>query len=203
LINTRARHLFLRGYRAAGQNPCAENVMDTKNKTKGDHHKDLRSREAIEKIKELVDKAKYCFFCTRTATTESNGTRPMGVQKTDEQGVLWFVSPKESHKNKEISMDPSVQLYFHGSAHSDFLYLKGNASIYPDRSKIEELWDPILKAWFTEGKDDPRISIIKFVPEEGYYWDSKDGNVVATVKMLVGAITGNTPDDSIEGKINV
>ncbi|MEP6684611.1 MAG: pyridoxamine 5'-phosphate oxidase family protein, partial [Parafilimonas sp.] len=90
-----------------------------------------------------------------------------------------------------------------GSAHSDFLSITGKAEISKDKNKIDELWDGIMKAWFTEGKDDPRITVIKVTPESGYYWDTKHGQAVALVKTLIGAATGQTLDDSIEGKIKI
>jgi general stress protein 26 len=65
------------------------------------------------------------------------------------------------------------------------------------------LWKPLAKVWFTGGEDDPRISVIKVEPAEGYYWDNKHGNAIAFVKMLAGALTGQTLDDSIEGKLDV
>ncbi|MEP6467521.1 MAG: pyridoxamine 5'-phosphate oxidase family protein, partial [Parafilimonas sp.] len=55
----------------------------------------------------------------------------------------------------------------------------------------------------TEGKDDPRITVIKVTPENGYYWDTKHGQAVALVKMVAGAIAGKTMDDSIEGNIKL
>lgn len=168
-----------------------------------DKRKDLSASEAISKIKELVDQAKICFFCTESSTGQTRGARPMSVLQVDDDGTLWFVSPNDSEKNEEISSNPSVRLYFHGSAHSDLMFLIGEAYLHTDRSKLEEIWNPLLKTWFTEGKDDPNISIIKVYPNEGYYWDSKHGNFVATVKMLIGSAIGKNMDDSIEGTLDV
>ena len=75
--------------------------------------------------------------------------------------------------------------------------------IVDDQEKIKALWSPFLKVWFTEGEHDPRIALMKITPEDGYYWDNKHGNVVAGVKMLIGAAIGQTLDDSIEGKIKI
>jgi hypothetical protein len=61
----------------------------------------------------------------------------------------------------------------------------------------------MIKVWFTEGKDDPRITVLKVEPQEGYYWDTKHGNAVAAVKMMIGAAVGKTLDDSIEGQLKV
>jgi general stress protein 26 len=127
----------------------------------------------------------------------------MSPEKIDDEGNLWFLSASDSHKNKHIAEDPSVQLLFQGSAHSDFLSINGKAEISRDKNKIDELWDGIMKTWFTEGKDDPRITVIKVMPESGYYWDTKHGQAVALVKMVIGAATGKTLDDSIEGTIKV
>jgi len=51
--------------------------------------------------------------------------------------------------------------------------------------------------------DDPRITVIKIAPYEGYYWDTKHGSAIAGVKMLIGAAVGKTLDDSIEGRLKV
>ncbi len=176
--------------------------MDSINKNQPEeNHKDLRSDEAVKKIKELIEKNETCFFCTTRETSRQNPTRPMSVQDVDDEGGLWFLSASDSHKNKEIMNDPSVQLYFQGSLHSDFLELYGKASISFDKNIIKKLWKPILKTWFTEGENDPRISVIKVTPSSGYYWDTKNGNLVSGIKMLIGAVVGKTLDDSIEGTL--
>lgn len=176
--------------------------MDSINKNqREDNFLDLDNQEAVKKIKELTNVTKTCFFCTRGHGGLSDGVRPMSVQLVDDNGTFWFLSANDSYKNREVDMDGSVDLYFQGSAHSDFLHLSGVAEVLEDKQKIKELWEPILKTWFTEGVDDPRISVIKFVPHTGYYWDNKHGNAVAGVKMAVGALMGKTLDDSIEGNI--
>lgn len=178
--------------------------MDSINQNQPENnHADLSGGYAIAKIKALVAKAETCFFCTGNAAPGSSGARPMSVQQVDDAGNLWFLSANDSHKNHELETDPAVQLFFQGSAHSDFLMLRGTASITRDKDKIKELWEPIVKTWFTEGVDDPRITAIKVAPTDGYYWDTKHGMAVAGVKMLIGAAIGKTLDDSIEGQLRV
>lgn len=178
--------------------------MDSINRNQPeDTRNNLSGQDAVKKVKELVEKAESCFFCTSRSVGDSSGARPMAVRKVDDEGNLWFLSPIDSHKNDEIKLDSRVRLYFQASPHSDFLELNGHAVISQDRAKIEELWEPVLKTWFTEGKDDPRITVIKVVPTDGYYWDTKHGNVVAGVKMMIGAIVGKTLDDSEEGTLDI
>lgn len=176
--------------------------MDSINKNQPeDNFKDLVGQEALDKIKELAKKAGSCFMCTQITTGKPFDTRPMSAQKIDDEGNFWFLSANDSHKNEELQQDPATQLLFQGSSYSDFLSLYGRSTISTDKSKIDELWDPSLKVWFTEGKDDPRITVIKFQPSDGYYWDTKHNMAIAFAKRTIGAITGKTIDDSIEGNI--
>ena len=178
--------------------------MDSINKEQPeDVIKNLAGDEAVKKIKELAEKASSCFFCTDLNTGIPFQTRPMSPQKIDDEGNFWFLSAKDSHKNSEVKEDPKVQLLFQGSPHSDFLSITGTASITDDKAIIKELWSPILKVWFTEGEDDPRISVIKVTPDEGYYWDTKHTMAVGLIKRAVGAIIGKTLDDSVEGTVVV
>ena len=167
------------------------------------NREDLRGQAAVEKIREVVGKAKNCFFCTNVPAGEAQAARPMNVRQVDDAGDLWFLSASDSHTNEQVTRDPTVQLYFQGSPHSDFLHLTGRATVSTDRGKIKELWEPVLKTWFTGGLDDPRITVIRVTPTDGYYWDTKHGNVVAGIKMMIGAALGKTLDDSIEGELKV
>jgi general stress protein 26 len=178
--------------------------MDSIDRQQPEHNReDLAGAEAVAKIKGLVAQADSCFFCTEPRAGDSLGTRPMAVQEVDDAGHLWFLSADDSHKNQELMRDAAVRLYFQGSAHSDFLVLDGTATVTRDRARIHELWKPLYRTWFTEGPDDPRITVIEVTPSEGYYWDNKHGDLVAGVKMWIGAALGKTLDDSIEGRVSV
>lgn len=178
--------------------------MDSINRQQSElNHLDLHGTEAAKKLKELISKSASCFFCTQIRTAQPFDTRPMAVQKVDDNGVCWFLSATDSHKNEHIQADPAVQLLFKGGDHSDFLTIYGHATISQDKAIIKELWEPIFKTWFTEGENDPRISAIKVTPVDGYYWDTKHGQIVAFAKQLAGALMGKTLDDSIEGKLEL
>jgi general stress protein 26 len=177
--------------------------MDSINRNQPENNrKDLSGHEAVKRVRSMADAAETCFFVTATATGETNGVRPMSVRQTDDAGNLWFLSASDSHKNQELAANPAVKLYFQVGAHAGFLELEGQAEVMTDKAKIHELWNSLLKTWFTEGEDDPRITAIRFQPQSGYYWDNKHGSVVAGAKVAVGALVGKTLDDSIEGRLS-
>lgn len=168
-----------------------------------DNFKNLAGTEALKKMKEIAEKTESCFFCTEIKTGSPLVVRPMAVLQVDDSGCLWFLSSNDSNKIEQIKHDEHVQLLFQETHNSGFLSVFGKAYISEDKQKIKELWIPILKAWFTEGEDDPRITAIKVVPSQAYYWDNKHGNAIAFIKQTASAIVGKTFDDSVEGKLDV
>ncbi|MEO8760494.1 MAG: pyridoxamine 5'-phosphate oxidase family protein [Bacteroidia bacterium] len=162
----------------------------------------LGHNKAAEKINELAEKARICLFTTKLNQLPLS-TRPMSVLKVDSEGVLWFFSSKSSDQNLHLKTDDKVQLFFLNSGDSEFMTLFGKASVTEDKQKIEELWTPVAHVWFKDGKDDADLSIIKFVPEDGYYWDTKNGKIIQMFKIAIGTVTGKPLDDGLEGKIRL
>ncbi|RZM19503.1 MAG: general stress protein [Pedobacter sp.] len=164
----------------------------------------LSKEEGVKKLKELSEKASICMFCTELDKLPIN-TRPMSLQECDEDGNLWFISSADSNKNFEIGHDKRVQLFFMNNSNSEYLSIYGDAFIYDDKATIEDKWSPMAKAWFKEGKDDPKLTIIRVAPKETYYWDTKAGKLVSLASFAWAAISGKetTDEDGVEGTLKV
>jgi general stress protein 26 len=177
--------------------------MDSINRNQPEPNRlDLAGQDAVHRLKDMAENADTCFFVTHGGAGPNRGVRPMSVREVDDAGQLWFLSASDSYKNHEIAARPAVKLYFQEGKHSGFLELAGYAEIITDRRRIHELWNFMLKTWFTDGEDDPRITAIRVIPRQGYYWDNKHGDAVAGAKVVVGAVLGKTLDDSIEGTLS-
>jgi general stress protein 26 len=180
-----------------------QHQRDSSNNSQDEEHiKTLEGKEALEKLKHIATTAETCFFCTSIKTGLPLSVRPMSVLQVDDEGNLWFMSMRNSSKNKEIEADPFTHLFFQESKHAGFLNIYGITEISTDQNKIDELWSPLLKVWFQGGKDDNDITLLKVVPTKVYYWDNKHGSTIAFAKMALSVVTGKTMDDSIEGHLD-
>ncbi len=164
------------------------------------HHQDLTGTPAIEKIREIVKHARFCLFGT-ALTSPPITVRPMTVQNVDDTGALWFLSGRSTHTNQHIAKDPQVQLFFAIPDRQEFLTLDGTATIHTDRAAREAHWTPMAKTWFNDGIDDPELTVLRFQPAAGHYWDNKHGKTVSFLKMAAGMVTGKTIHDGLEGSI--
>jgi len=163
----------------------------------------LNSKEAIDKLKSLVNDIMICLFCTNVKTDDGSKCCPMTAIKVCDQGNVWFFSEKSSDKNEAISIDKNVQLSFLHPGKGSYLVLNGEAEIILDKTIIEELWTPVAKIWFKEGKDDPNISVIKVKPITAYYWDTDGNRMINVLKMVASVVTGTNLISGKEGAIKI
>ena len=164
------------------------------------HIQNLAGTDALNKLKDLAEG--ICMFTTFTENRPVP-SRPMALQGVDDNGTLYFFSAASSNKNKELTADPAVQLFFSKESASEYLSLYGTATVSRDRQKVEEYWTPLAKTWFQGGKDDPDLTVIAVQPETCYYWDTKNNRMVSWLKIAASLVTGKTMDDGVEGKLAV
>ncbi|QCR22016.1 pyridoxamine 5'-phosphate oxidase family protein [Pontibacter sp. SGAir0037] len=159
-----------------------------------------------ENLQKLVDKINDIDTCMMT-TQDSDGSlrsRPMRNMEVKEEGVLWFFTGYESAKSDEIlKNDAHVNLSYAKPSDNLYVSVSGRAMVTKDRSKIEELWNPAMKSWFPEGKDDPNIGLIKVTIDKAEYWDAPNSVMVHLYGMAKAAITGEQPHPGENKKINL
>ncbi|WP_291722244.1 pyridoxamine 5'-phosphate oxidase family protein [Bernardetia sp.] len=164
--------------------------------------KNIIGKEAISKMQEMVKNQRICMFATHLSETPFS-VCPMTAQEVSDEGHILFLSAANSDHNEKILLDPRVQLTFSNVSDNEFLSVYGKATISKNREKIEKIWEPLAKAWFPNGKDDPNLTIIEVFPEDAYYWDTKDGKIISMVKIVASAMTGEKLETGIEGHLTV
>lgn len=162
----------------------------------------LFDQKAVEKIKDMTGDGHIVMFCCNLDSQPFDVT-PMSTQKVEDDGTIWFFSTKDSDRNSYVKKDPRVQLIYSNSGDQDYLSIYGKAEVLQDVEKAKELWSPFAKVWFQDGPTDPNLSLIRFKPSNGFYWDTQHGKWVAFAKMAASIVTGKTMDDSVEGKLKL
>jgi general stress protein 26 len=158
-------------------------------------------QESIEKLKTLTEGIDFCML-----TTINGGqlrSRPMSTQEFGSDGELWFFTSDQTHKVDEIEADDRVNAAYSQPDDNVYVSVSGRASIVKDQQKIEELWNPILKAWFPEGLDDPTLCLLKVSVEEAEYWDSPNSKIVQLVGFVKALVTGQQADVGDYGRVNL
>ena len=160
-----------------------------------------KRQESIKKLKDLLEGIDFAML-----TTMASGkfrSRPMSTQKFEFDGDLWFFTSDQTHKVEEIEADNRVLVAYSKPEDNTYVSVFGRAEITKDRAKIEELWNPIHKAWFPEGIDDPTLALLKVSVEEAEYWDAPSSKIVQIAGFVKALVTGQEADYGEHGKINL
>ncbi len=62
-----------------------------------------------------------------------------------------------------------------------------------DRDKAQQLWNPLVAAWFPLGIDDPHLSLIKLRIHSAEYWDSETNRMTQLFALAKAVLTGDRP----------
>lgn len=158
--------------------------------------------EAISKLGEMTKDIRIAMF----TTTESDGTlhsRPMAMQNRDFDGDLWFFTGASSGKVSDIQQDQHVNVGFAAPDDNRYVSVSGTASLVRDQAKIKEMWNPILKAWFPDGLNDPDLALLRVDVHQAEYWDSSSSTMVQIAGFIKAIVTGKQADGGENEKINL
>ncbi len=164
--------------------------------------KHLSGDEGKKKIGDLIKHIRIAMLTT-AAEDGSFDSRPMATQETDFDGVVYFLTRGESGKVHEIQADSHVSLLYADPADSKFVSAKGRASVSQDRAKIHELWNPMYKAWFPQGEDDPAITVLRVDITEAQYWEASSSKLLRGLKYVAAAATGGKVDLGETGTVDL
>lgn len=169
------------------------------------HHQDskeLSGREGREKIAAMVKGIRIAMMTTESGDG-SMSSRPMAVQDKPFDGTLWFLTRSSSEKVEEIGQDQHVTLTFAEPSDSKYISLKGRASVSRDRAKVKELWNPMYRAWFPKGEDDPEIAVLRVDVVDGEYWEASSSKLVMMAKYAAAAVTGGNVSVGETGHVKI
>ena len=143
----------------------------------------------IAKLHELIKDIQFAMF----TTAMKNGTlrsRPMATQSDEFDGVLWFFTSANEAKVREIQSDDHVNVSYADPDKNNYVSVSGRATLVRDKVIAKELWNPLYKAWFPKGLDDPQLALIRVAVERAEYWDSPNSKLVQLAGFIKAVVTG-------------
>lgn len=113
--------------------------------------------------------------------------RPMTAQFDGDgnHGPIWFFTSNETELVQAIGGGMAAIATYASKGHDIFATVHGELTIDNDRAVIDRLWNPFVAAWFEGGKDDPKLTLLRFEPGEAEIW-LDDSSFLAGIKMLLG-----------------
>jgi len=154
-----------------------------------------------EKIKEYIGNNRVGMFIT-----QDDGklfSRPIAYADVDDENNVWFFTDIESGKIDDIVNNKQVNFSFANHSDNTYVSLAGVAEMVKDPSIIDEKWTFVMKAWFPEGKEAERLTLIKVIPETVQYWDGSSSKVILLYDMAKALLTGKSYVEVADSKNDI
>ncbi|MBG0740197.1 pyridoxamine 5'-phosphate oxidase family protein [Paeniglutamicibacter antarcticus] len=169
--------------------------MTETNEKAGGHgnneQKNGQQKEDVQKVVDIINDTKIGMF---TTTNENGGlvSRPLVAQEVRDDGDLWFFTDKDTSQVTHVRARKEVNVSF--GNRSEWVSVAGRAEVIEDRAKAEQLWNPIVEAWFPQGPGTPGLVLIRVESESAQYWDTPGGPVAAVLSWVKSRLTGQRID---------
>ncbi|WP_295994116.1 pyridoxamine 5'-phosphate oxidase family protein [Rugamonas sp.] len=152
------------------------------------------NKDQLATIAAKIKHVKFGMFTTFDDAHQLT-SRPLTQQQIDDDGQMWFFTSDEAPFTQDLRNHPSVNVSFADTNDSVYVSVTGHAQLLKDRVKAEQLWNPLVKAWFPGGLDDPHLALLKVKIESAEYWDAGSSKMKQFYEMAKAAITGEKPRD--------
>jgi general stress protein 26 len=117
---------------------------------------------------------------------EDGHARPMTAQVEGTHGPIWFFTTKDNAIVQKLGRGNRAIATFASKGHDLFATIHGTISVDNDRAVIERLWNRYVAAWYEQGKDDPKLALLRLDPERAEIWEDAS-SLVAGIMLLLGA----------------
>lgn len=151
-----------------------------------------------KKVAELIKDFRFAMLTTQKADG-TLASHPLTVQEAEFDGDLWFLVSRTSSPVADLASNAQANVSL--SSDSSWVSLSGTASLVEYRQKLEDLWNPVVEAWFPDGPDDPAVGVLKFTASSAEYWDTPGGKIASAFSFVKSKLTGERYDGGESGTV--
>lgn len=156
----------------------------------------------VKKLAKLIHGIDFCMMTT-VGEDGSLHSRPMSTQKDEFDGTIWFFTESDSGKVFEVERDRQVNLSYANPSKQSYVSVSGRARLVRDKDKAKELWNPMYKAWFPQGLDDPKLALLAVDVDSAEYWDTPGSKIMHLVGFAKAMLTGQKYEAGDHAKVEL
>jgi general stress protein 26 len=127
--------------------------------------------------------------------------QPMTGYVERETNQIWFFTYKDTDLAEAAVSGGHGSFIF--QSRDLWACIDGTLTVDPDRARIEKYWNVHVAAWYPEGKDDPRLTMLRLDCTEAGVWIAEGGPVKYAFEVAKANVTKTTPDIGERRDINL
>ena len=113
--------------------------------------------------------------------------RPMTAQLLDDrdEGPIWFFGITDSDLVRHLEGgSKEASFHFVSKDHDLWATVSGMLQVDNNRAVIDKLWNSYAATWYEQGKDDPKLALLRMDPTHAKIWKSGSSLVAYALTLL-------------------
>jgi general stress protein 26 len=155
----------------------------------------------VERVWEIIDDIPICMVTTHVGGAMR--ARPMHAVGDGDAGCIYFITDTRGAKDEEIAAAADVCLAFADVGDNTYLSITGQAEMVRDIALARELWSAEAQAWWPDGPTDAAVRVLRVVPEQAEYWDTRGNAVTVALKVAAARLSDEPPDLGENRKVDM
>jgi general stress protein 26 len=121
--------------------------------------------------------------------------QPMTPFLEPETGTIWFFTRNDTDLAKASAGEGAQAMFTIQSKDNELqACIGGRLTQDHDRARIDKYWNAVVSAWYPEGKDDPRLTLMRLDGEDAAVWLSEQGPIKFAYEIAKANLTKTEPD---------
>jgi general stress protein 26 len=151
-------------------------------------HAHLDDIELEKRLWSEIDKARFGMLGLMGGRLQ-----PMTAFCDKERGAIWFFTRRTTDLARMTGAGHDAQFCIVARDQEFQASIGGVLTPDHDRAKIWAFWNPIVSAWFPDGRDDPELTLLKLSPIDAQVWVMRGGPLRFGFEILRANVTHTEP----------
>ena len=149
--------------------------------------------ELQERLWQEIGKARYGMLGL-VGRAPVHHFQPMTAFCEADNGQIWFFARTDAHLTQAVEQGGEAMFIVQARDQGFQACVGGRLTRQPDRARIEQYWGPIVSAWYPGGKDDPRLTLLRFDLSDAQVWLSETNPLAFGLQIAKANVTRRKPD---------
>lgn len=123
--------------------------------------------------------------------------QPMTHFASEEDGAIWFITSADTDLVSVIGPGADAGFTYQSQKGDYHASIKGPLVILQDNQKLDELWSTPVAAWFENGRQDDKVTLLRLTPREAAIWASDANPVLVGLKMINAALRDDVSEPDV------
>jgi general stress protein 26 len=158
--------------------------------------------ELEDRLWKEIEKARYGMLGV-VGRVPAGHFQPMTAFCERDSGQIWFFSRSDTDLAQAVAQDVPAMFIIQAKDQGFQACIGGRLVQRFDAERMQSYWGPVVAAWYPEGQNDPRLTMLCFEVHDAQVWLSETNPLAFGFQIVKANMTGREPDVGESRPVNL